>query len=98
MTGTFLSFGPLIKGAFLGAAKCMLWGGLTGPYAIEVACYQDNVLKEIQVVAPNTVMQGTFITSDGGSIGWTVDLSGKFYHMGIQPFNDTASVLDGQFP
>lgn len=97
MTGVFLSYGPLLKGAFLGLGKCLIWAGLTGPYAVEVACYQDGVLQKINVDVPGSVTQGDFVLPDGtGSISWLVKPDGSF-ELGIQPADGASNRLVGKF-
>jgi hypothetical protein len=95
MTGFFLNYGPRTKGAFLGSARVVLWGGLTGTYLLEVACYQNEVLQQIQAVVAGNPMQGTYITPDG-SISWLVDKAGGF-SLGILPNDGASNLLNGQF-
>lgn len=95
MTG-FLDYSPLVKGAFLGVGKCLIWAHLGGVWDTEVACYENDVLKHLEVSTSRTPLQGTFVMSSGDSIGWVVGVDGS-YQLGLVPTVGTSSVKTGIF-
>lgn len=96
MAGSFLDYGPLLKGAFLGLSKCLIWAGLGTPWDVEVACYEGGVLQKIQVDPPGRVSQGVYHPPSGGSIGWLVSETGQ-YQIGIVAADGSSSFNRGKF-